>query len=280
MKNLRRFKLIYFAITFFGLIGFWPSLVLAEDGVTAMRRRSGRSRSSRDRSRHWDLDAGRRPNASIGRANGMSQWLRASHWGIQIAASALLALGYVVQPAYSSVIRYDFSGSDFSYILLGGIALPPELSTLTSFRGSFLIDDAIPGAGPPSMTYQRFPGAALSIAVAYNTGFSVTAYSGYLSQSRISIPYDVVSAWYLGAFASVATDLKSTLRLVAVNFDLMDTDSGGQDLFLIQTRCLPHCLICKKLTELSGSRSYFWMPQAALTMCEGIHPNWPSPVLQ
>jgi hypothetical protein len=162
----------------------------------------------------------------------MSQWLRASYRGIQIAASALLALVCVVPPAYSSVIRYDFSGSSFSYILLGGIALPPELSTLTSFRGSFLIDDAIPGAGPPS-TAQLFPGAALSIAVSYNTGFSVSGSLGDLSQSRISYPNDTVSSWWLASFESVETDLlSSTLRLVAINFALGDADSGGQDLFL------------------------------------------------
>lgn len=179
----------------------------------------------------------------------------------RLAVTALLIVG-TAQVARAATVEYLFSGTSFSILSLSGIVLPSEITSAASFQGNILIDDAIVD-GSASTSVGVFSHAAVSIDVAYDTGFSASGSDGRVFQSR-SPPFSSLSA---DTFASKGTDLVSSLTLIAVSFRLSDNDAGGQNLFtdpnvLLASLPMPSSLDGNRWVELvfsdgTGGTGYF-----------------------
>ena len=96
--------------------------------------------------------------------------------------------------------------------------------------GVLQIDDSVVDDAAPEEPFGNFPGAAVSLHVAFDTGFVVDAADGSLFQSRSTKP-PAISNWYVEQFSSLSTDLAGDLTLQNVFFTLSDTDTDGQLLF-------------------------------------------------
>lgn len=157
--------------------------------------------------------------------------LQTPFWvGFLSLASAALVLTET-GTAQANVLHYDFSGGDFTFQTLGGISLPAEITNLSSFDGSFEIDNSVSDSAASTST-GFFSGAGLTIGASFDTGFSVLGTNGNITQSRYSSPSGMHSSWSLDSFGSMGTTLVTELTLVAINFSLSDLDDGGQQLFI------------------------------------------------
>ena len=133
--------------------------------------------------------------------------------------------------ASAAVIRYDFSGDNFTFQTIGGISLPTEITNLSTFAGSLEYDNVVPdSAGSTSTGF--FSGAGISIDSSFDTGFSVSGTNGNVTQSRYSSPSGLTSSLSIDSFGSMGTTLVTELNLVAINVSLSDFDDGGQQLFV------------------------------------------------
>jgi hypothetical protein len=149
---------------------------------------------------------------------------------------AILASGATLQPASATTIKYDFSGSSFSYQFVGLSFgnLPSALTASTHFSGQFQMS-----ADPAANARGNFPGDAFSLTATSNTGVSVEASNGGISQDRILFS-NPVSTWEAHFDPPIATNLVTSLRVVAINFDMDDSDAGGQFLYTNKTVYLTH----------------------------------------